>query len=119
MIQIHGGQVTAEYFDTLTENPVIPSWIEGELRAVYGQGVIILPAANIQQFDGNACGPLMIENLVQRALGIRNQTPRFGYLRRFLTTNRRNYELRTNQKTLAQRTQNSSTAHGKIARRSG
>lgn len=80
VIQIQDGLVTAEYFDTLTENPMIPSWVRNELQTVYGPGVTITPAANLRQFDTHACGPLMVENLVQRALGIRNQAPRFlGY----------------------------------------
>ncbi|MBL4817863.1 MAG: hypothetical protein JKY15_01350 [Deltaproteobacteria bacterium] len=69
LVHIQQGQAaTVEYFDTLTQRPQVPDWIQGVIRRVYGTETT--PASNLQQEDGNACGPLMIENLIQRAAGL-------------------------------------------------
>ncbi len=77
VIRVQNRNVSVEYYDSLTEQPQIPSWVVAELRAVYGNEVRVRAAANLLQIDSHSCGPLMVENLVQRALGIQLQAPRF------------------------------------------
>jgi hypothetical protein len=77
VIRIQSGRVSVEYYDSLSEQPEIPLWVFTELYRVYGEQVSITAAANLLQMDTHSCGPLMVENLVQRALGVRNQRPRF------------------------------------------